>query len=163
MDPEGSPDHLRRFAALERELQDAKTVPDVAAAVRRHGRGLITADGITFILREGDHCHYLDEDAISPLWKGGRFPIETCASGWVMTHRQPAIIANVFMDERVPHEIYRRTFVKSLMIVPVGDPAVAAIGAYWAEYHDPTGDETLALHRLARASGEAMARLAAHA
>ncbi len=26
------------------------------------------ADGITLVLREGAMCHYLDEDAIAPLW-----------------------------------------------------------------------------------------------
>lgn len=146
--------------SFERELGEADCAAEVAAAVRHHGRRLVDADGITFVLRDGQFCFYLDEDAISPLWKGGRFPIETCVSGWVMTHRQPVIIPNIFMDDRVPHAVYRRTFVKSLMMVPVGDAVpVAAVGAYWAEFHDPTDCQILGLFRLARAASDAMACL----
>ena len=42
---------------------------------------LVGADGATFVLRDGDCCYYVDEDAISPLWKGQRFPLEACISG----------------------------------------------------------------------------------
>ena len=35
-----------------------------------------------------NHCYYADEDAISPLWKGQRFPMSACISGWAMLNRQ---------------------------------------------------------------------------
>lgn len=163
MDHNPTPGSLDVFSPLERELKAARSVEDVAEAIRHYGRRLVDADGITFVLRDGAFCFYLDEDAISPLWKGGRFPIETCVSGWVMTHRQPVTIPNIFLDDRVPQDVYRRTFVKSLMMVPVGGDPVAAIGAYWAEYHDPTDDQSLALFRLARIASDAMARLRGNA
>src|SRR4029453_17950738 len=60
--------------------------------VRRSARQLTGADGATCVLRDGDKCHYADEDAITPLWKGQRFPMSAGISGWEMLHRQPAVI-----------------------------------------------------------------------
>lgn len=150
------------LAALETRLADASTVEDVATAVIRTGRMLLGCDGITFVLNENGYCHYKDEDGISPLWKGQRFPSDICISGWVMRNRQAAIIPNIFHDARIPHDIYRRTFVKSMQMVPVGETGEAAIGAYWAEYHDPTDQESMVLHALARLTAAAMARVAPH-
>ena len=53
-----------------------RSVADVQAVVRVAARRLTGADGATFVLRDGDSCYYADEDAISPLWKGQRFPID---------------------------------------------------------------------------------------
>jgi hypothetical protein len=77
---------------------------DRAAPVAGPGRRLVGADGVRFVLREGECCHYVDEDAIAPLWKGNRFPLEACISGWVMLHAQIALIADLYADPRVPHE-----------------------------------------------------------
>ncbi len=51
-----------------------------------------------------------------------------------MLNRQIAVIPDIYLDPRIPHEAYRPTFVKSLVMVPVreADP-IAAIGAYWAQ------------------------------
>lgn len=77
------------------------------------------ADGGSFILRENDACYYVDEDAISPLWKGKRFAMESCISGWVIQNSQPAVIEDIDQDKRVPADIYRSTFLKSLVVVPI--------------------------------------------
>lgn len=153
---------LATLAALETRLADASTVAEIASAVIRVGRALLDCDGITFVLNENGHCHYMDEDGISPLWKGQRFPSDICVSGWVMRNRQAAVIPNVFHDARIPHDIYRRTFVKSMQMVPVGENGEAAIGAYWAEYHDPSDEESMVLHALARMTAAAMARIIPH-
>ena len=86
------------------------------------------------MLREGDFCHYADEDAIAPLWKGLRFPLDQCISGWVMKHGVPRRSSPTSpLDLRIPQDGYRPTFVKSLLMVPVRPPdAQAAIGLYWA-------------------------------
>ena len=44
------------------------------------------------MLRDGGFCFYADEDAIAPLWKGQRFPLEACVSGLAMTAREPIVI-----------------------------------------------------------------------
>ena len=109
------------------------------------------------MLRKGNHCYYADEDAIAPLWKGRQFPIETCISGWAMLNRQHVVIPDIYSDDRIPHDAYRPTFVKSLMMVPVRreDP-IAAIGAYWATYHVATPVEIGVLQSLADAAALAL-------
>src|SRR5262245_15753508 len=84
--------------------RDVQTVRDL---VRRSARRLVGADGATFVLRDGELCHYVDEDAIAPLWKGQRFPLSACISGWAMLHRRPAVIEDIYADERIPHDAYR--------------------------------------------------------
>lgn len=146
-------------AALD--LAGAQDVARVADVVRRAARALTGADGVTFVLREGDQVHYLDEDAIAPLWKGMRFPASLCISGWAMQHRRTVVIEDVLEDARIPRHLYAPTFVKSLAMVPVRpeDP-VAAIGAYWAVPHRATPREIDHLGALAGFAAVALANVA---
>lgn len=138
-------------------LAAARTLNEVMAIVRSSARVLTHADGITFVLREGRDCYYADEDAIAPLWKGRRFPLETCISGWAMLNRQSVLIVDVFADPRIPTDAYRPTFVKSMFMTPVGDDdPVAAIGAYWASTHAATEAEQDILKALAQAAALAL-------
>ncbi len=139
------------------QLSSARSFDDVAAVVRSQARRISGADGVTFVLRDGDFCHYLDEDAVSPLWKGKRFPLETCISGWAMLNGQTAVIPDIYLDDRIPHDAYRPTFVKSLVMTPVRpeDP-IAAIGAYWAEVRHPERAEIASLQAIARATATAL-------
>lgn len=57
---------------------------------------------------------------------------------WVISHDQPAIIPDIYNDARVLVSAYRSTFVRSMAMVPVGKPSIAAIGAYWAQPHTAT-------------------------
>src|ERR1700754_2804798 len=77
------------------QLSLARSVAEIQAIVRHTARRLTGADGATFVLRDGDLCHYADEDAIAPLWKGRRFPMSTCISGWVMRNREAAKLADI--------------------------------------------------------------------
>src|SRR5262245_20935315 len=134
--------------------RDLRTVQDI---VRRSARRLTGADGATFVLRDGNRCHYVDEDAISPLWKGQRFPLSACISGWSMLNRQAAVIEDIYADDRIPHDAYRPTFVKSLVMVPIRrvEP-IGAIGTYWATRHKPTAEEVGLLQALADSASIAM-------
>lgn len=125
--------------------------------VRTAARDLTGADGITFVLREGDFVHYADESAICRLWKGQRFPATACISGWAMIHKKVVVIDDVFADPRIPHSLYRPTFVRSLAMVPVRvEEPVAAIGAYWAGAHRATPRELAILETLAGTTALAM-------
>jgi signal transduction histidine kinase len=147
----------RELVSLVQRLSVCRDMESVMALVRRAARTLTGADGVTFVLREGETCFYADEDAISPLWKGQRFPLDTCISGWVMLHQQPAVIEDVFSDPRIPHAVYRRTFVQSLVMMPVrSEDPIAAIGAYWATRHRPTDAEVDLLHAVAQAAAVAL-------
>jgi signal transduction histidine kinase len=132
------------------ELSLARDLDTVTRIVRAAARRLTGADGATFVLRDKDHCFYADEDAISPLWKGSRFPIERCISGWTMLNRKPVTIEDIYLDDRIPHDAYRPTFVKSLLMVPIRtiDP-IGAIGNYWSSHHKPTSHEIKLLQSLA--------------
>ena len=140
-------------------LARATRFEEVTRIVRLFARRLSGADGVTFVLRDGDRCYYADESAIGPLWKGRRFPLTSCISGWVMTNRQAVAIPDVYADPRIPHAAYRPTFVKSLAMVPVRetDP-IAAIGAYWATGHLASEHELRILEVLADASALALSR-----
>jgi len=139
------------------ELSLARDLDTIMKIVREAARSLTGADGATFILRDGEQCYYADEDAIAPLWKGRRFPMTACISGWAMLNRQPAIIEDIYVDPRIPHEAYRPTFVKSLAMVPVRalDP-IGAIGNYWARQHAPSAEEVRLLQALADTTAVAM-------
>ncbi len=140
-----------------RDLSRARTRTAVADVVKTCARKLVGADGATFVLRDGRHCFYLDEDAISPLWKGQRFPLDACVSGWAMNHSEQVVMPDIYQDPRVPHDAYRPTFVKSLVMTPVRrvDP-VAAIGIYWADLHVATARELELLQNLADTTAVAL-------
>ncbi len=139
------------------KLSAARTVEAVAEIVRSAARQISGADGVCFVLRDEGECHYLDEDAIGPLWKGRRFPMTSCISGWAMMNRQTAVIPDIYLDDRIPHDAYRPTFVKSLVMTPVRpDDPIAAIGAYWAQVREPTAQETSRLSMIARATATAL-------
>lgn len=129
------PDGIRRalLSEAQRRLAMARTQAALIEGVRQTAREICQSDGITFVLCEGALCHYVEEDAIGPLWKGQKFPLETCISGWAMTHGQTVVIEDVFEDPRIPYDVYLPTFVKSLIMTPLGGANVAAMGAYWKE------------------------------
>jgi signal transduction histidine kinase/ActR/RegA family two-component response regulator len=138
-------------------LSFARTLDDLTRVIRTHAKTTIGADGVTFVLRDAGHCYYVEEDAIAPLWKGRRFPMESCISGWVMLYGQPAVIPDIYVDSRLTYDLYRPTFVRSLVMVPVRTEApIAAIGAYWASVHEASDAELQALQALANAAARAL-------
>lgn len=142
------------------KLQRATTLDEIHSVVRTSARQLAGSQGATVVLREGDVCFYVDEDAVSPLWKGQRFPINECVSGWAMLHRQTAIVPDIHTDGRIPQDAYRPTFVRSLVMTPIGkeDP-VGAIGVYWAQPRNPSSEEVALLQELARGAATALSRV----
>lgn len=145
---------------IRRALDDAGEITDVGHVVRTAARTVTGALGATFVLRDGTQCFYADEDAIAPLWVGQRFPMTACISGWAMLHDATAVVPDIEADARIPLEAYRPTFVRSLVMAPVGSPTpVAAIGAYWSVARAPREVEIARLQALAAATGAAIARI----
>lgn len=142
------------------QLSTADSLDRVTEIVAATIRQMLGAQGATFVLREDGHCFYADEDAIEPLWKGRRFPLESCVSGWAMLNHQPVAIRDIYHDERVPLDAYRPTFVKSLCMAPIraSDP-VGALGAYWSDHHEPTAEEVRLLQVLANSTAVALENL----
>ena len=141
-------------------LDAAASQDKVIEIVRSMARAVVSADGVTFVLRDQTQCHYVEEDAIAPLWKGQKFPMTSCISGWAMINNKTAVIPDVFADARIPHAVYRKTFVKSLVMAPVGfGTPIAAIGAYWRDKPYITQQEAAAVEAIARMVGEALTRV----
>ncbi|MBN9588373.1 MAG: GAF domain-containing protein [Alphaproteobacteria bacterium] len=150
-------DARREFLNARERLRAAGGRDEIIECVRQMGRASIGCDGITFVMREGDFCHYVEEDAIAPLWKGRRFPLSSCISGWSMLNASTAVIEDVYADERIPQDAYRPTFVKSLIMTPViaGKP-VAAIGAYWKTQRHFSPFEIRSAQAISDAVGQAL-------
>lgn len=157
------PSRSERFRLLSRALEQlgaAHTQAAILDVIRNFARELVDAQGVSIVLREEGQCHYVRTDSpIGPLWQGKRFPLISCVSGWAMTHKETAVIEDVLSDERVPRALYEPTFVRSMVMVPVGDHADgAAIGAYWSVPCKPDPEAIVVLETLARASGVALER-----
>jgi two-component system CheB/CheR fusion protein len=148
---------MERLVDVVQELSQVHDVDAVTAIVRDAARNLTGADGATFVLRDGDQCYYAEENAIAPLWKGKRFPMSVCVSGWVMEHGKSTVIEDIYKDPRVLTEAYRPTFVKSLAMVPIRREApIGAIGNYWATQRLPTVEEVAILQALADTTSVAL-------
>ncbi|MEJ1965867.1 MAG: ATP-binding protein [Gammaproteobacteria bacterium] len=148
---------MQHLVTVVQRLSQARTLESIQSIVRRAARELTHADGATFVLRDVNLCYYADEDAISPLWKGQRFPMSACISGWAMLNRQSVIIEDIYADARIPHDAYRPTFVKSLVMMPIRTvEPIGAIGAYWASRHKATPEEVNLLQALADSTSVAM-------
>lgn len=140
----------QRLLKAVQDLSQSKSLDAVMEIVRHAARDIGGADGATFVLRDNGRCYYAEEDAIAPLWKGKRFPMSACISGWVMLNKRTTVIEDIYKDPRIPADAYRPTFVKSLAMVPIrtGDP-IGAIGNYWARQYAPPPETVRLLEALA--------------
>lgn len=145
-------------------LSQARDMQTLTRLVSESARRLTGADGAAFVLRDEDRCYYVDEDAIGPLWKGRRFPLKSCISGWSMLNKLPVCLEDIYLDPRIPADAYRPTFVKSLIVVPIrkSNP-IGAIGNYWAKQHRPTDVEVNILQALADTTSVALENLELYA
>jgi signal transduction histidine kinase/DNA-binding NarL/FixJ family response regulator len=155
---------MEKLVTVIQELSRARKLEDVMTIVRRAARELVGADGASFILREGELCHYADEDAIGPLWRGQKFPMSACISGWAMLNRESAVIEDIYTDPRIPLDAYQPTFVKSLVMVPIrkADP-IGAIGTYWARAHRASEQEVVVLQALADSTSVSLENVSLYA
>lgn len=144
-------------------LARAEGTEQITRITRSVARRLTRADGASVVLRENDFCFYADEDAVGPLWKGRRFPITSCISGWAMIHKETVVIPDIYLDKRIPHDAYRPTFVHSLAMAPMGNPVpLGALGIYWSDCHTASQQELTLLQALADLTAGALMRHEPH-
>jgi signal transduction histidine kinase len=76
----------------------------------------------------------------------------------VIQNGTAAIVPDIYRDERVPVDLYRPTFVRSVVVVPIrrGNP-IGAIGNYWARPREPSSREVDLLQSLADGAATAIA------
>jgi len=157
MAEDGSETSLLRLIAAGERMASARSMDAVVAILRETARTIVGADGIAVIIREDDICFYAAEDAMDPLWAGQRFPAGSCISGWAMMNRETAAIPDIRKDPRIPQAAYRPTFVRSLVMAPIGTPEpVAALGAYWADVREHDLGVIVRLEALARIAAVAI-------
>jgi PAS domain S-box-containing protein len=150
-------DKLKLLVEAIQELSVSSSMENIMKTVRIFARKLLNADGSTFVLRQEDTCYYADEDTISPLWKGKRFPISECITGWAMLNKKSVKINDIYSDERVPIEAYKSTYVRSLAVAPIRiNNPLGAIGVYWGKNYDSTEMEMKLLQTLADAAAKAV-------
>lgn len=148
---------MEHLVGVVQHLALSQSLPALVESVLYEARILTGAEGAAFVLRDSDQCFYVSENAIAPLWAGSRFPLDSCVSGWVMQQCQPAIVYDVFSDARVPVEMYRSTFVRSLAMVPIRTPKpVGAIGTYWSTTQRISEERLKLLRVLADGAATAM-------
>ena len=141
-------------------LEAAGSLEDVVSILRETARAIAGADGIAVVLREGEASFYAAEDAIEPLWRGRRFPLTECVSGWAILNDETAIVPDLERDPRVPIAAYRTTSMRSLVMVPIGSPEpVAALGAYWCAAVSPDDATVCRLEALAQQAAAALDRI----
>ncbi|TWE02133.1 PAS domain S-box-containing protein [Pseudomonas sp. AG1028] len=144
-------DRLSHVLSASERLAMAASLDEVVAILRDTARATVGAEGIAVIIEQQGRCAYVAEDAASPLWQGQKFASDACVSGWSMLNRETVAIRDVRDDPRVPQTAYTTTFVRSLVMVPIGRPApVAALGAYWGDVRDHHPDTIARLESLAR-------------
>lgn len=74
-----------------------------------------------------------------------------------MINKKQVAITDIYQDARIPIDVYRPTFVKSLVMTPVRqDEPIAAIGTYWAKNHVASQTELSLLQSLADATSMAI-------
>ena len=95
---------------LAKNIQARFVVPSTLSK-GQGGRYSVTARVLGVILGDGRGAAVVNAQVgTGSGWTG---------SGWVMRTACPLVLPDVFADARVPHDVYRRTFVKSLAMVPV--------------------------------------------
>ena len=143
-------------------LSGVSSLQEMVTVLRDTAREIAGADGIAVVLREGEFCHYVAEDAIRPLWQGRRFRLKECLSGWAILNARSAVVPNVDTDPRLPAAAYRATSMRSVVMTPIGAPVpVAALGAYWCAWVEPGADTVQRLQALADLATAALDRLQA--
>lgn len=142
---------LSQVLKASERFSAATSEEEIVAVLRDTARAIVDAQGVAVVIQDEGRCSYVAEDAVVPLWQGQNFPADGCISGWAMRHDQSVAIRDVMLDPRIPQQTYAQTFVRSLVMVPIGRPEpVAALGAYWSEVRDHDADTVIRLESLAR-------------
>ena len=153
-------ERLRRLAVAVEAIAGVRDLAGLAAIVCAAARRLTGADGATLVLRDGESCEYVGEDAVGPLWQGRRFPLDASAAGWVIRHAAPLNLTDISGDQRVPPDLYQGTFVRGLCVVPIGrTQPLGAIGCYWSQPQDSDDGAVDLAQALADAAAVGLANL----
>jgi PAS domain S-box-containing protein len=157
--------HFRLLAGALEQLPAAASEDEAIGILLSAARQLSGADAVALVERrdQGD-CEYVAEEGPEPFFKGMRVPLATTVAGWALENGRTALVENVDTDRGLVRHYYEGTFVKSLIMVPLGalgGPADRAIGVYWSRPRSPEPGEVAHIEALARATGATLQHLSA--
>ncbi|HSN18127.1 MAG TPA: ATP-binding protein [Gammaproteobacteria bacterium] len=154
---------LEHLVQVIQELPGCRDMEAVVTRLCRAARQMSGADAAVLSLKEGELCHVIGEDAVTPYWKGRRYPCKETVTGWVIEHGQPLVVDDMD-DPRVAAVSHRNSYVKSMAVVPLGKPEISgSLSALWRGRHRPTDDEVRLMGMLADAGTLAMENVRSHA
>jgi diguanylate cyclase (GGDEF)-like protein len=144
---------LDSFLDVISDITHVDNFQDFQKFLKKAAIQLTASDATSLILRQGEHCFYLDEESSTPLWKGMSFPLSNCISGWSILNSETVAIKNIFRDKRVPAKLYSDKNIQSLLVVPIeNNNVIGAISVYWRDEHTPSSSEVMQLEALASVS-----------
>jgi signal transduction histidine kinase len=145
-----SNDRLEYLVHALKSLTASKTMEQMQEAITHSARNLVHSDSAALVMLEDGLCHHVAEDSSIRLWKGGKFSMDECVSGWSISHNKTAVIRDLASDSRVLTKHYASTPIKSLVMAPIFlDRPIGAIGAYWNEVFEPSPTDIKILQTLA--------------
>ncbi|WP_353931975.1 diguanylate cyclase [Okeanomitos corallinicola TIOX110] len=151
---------IERLLIVSQNLCLAHSLEEITKIVLLAVRELTHSDGATFAILDNGFSYYVDENAITPVLKGQRFPVNLDISGWVMMNRKTRIIENILNEQQVYIHVYKHNFIESMTVVPIcSEKPVGAIGAYWSNHHQGTTEELEILELLAKSTAVAVENL----
>lgn len=144
---------LDTFLNVISDVTRAEDITHFHTSLKQAAKQLTCSDATSLVLRQGDDCHYIDEESDQPLWKGESFPLSACITGWSMLNATTVIVEDIFKDARIPLALYQGKNIHSLLVVPIDhEHAIGAISVYWKKRHAPSQSEIMQLESLANVS-----------
>ncbi|MDP5017496.1 MAG: sensor domain-containing diguanylate cyclase [Dolichospermum sp.] len=154
---------LEYLLIVTQDLSQACSLDQIMEIALTAARKITKADGATFVVLDHGFCYYAYENSIAPLWKGQRVPLNHSIAGWVILNSQPVIISDIYSDERIIHNFYQHTFVKSMVMVSLGiQKPIGTIGIYWQNHHEPSLEVVQLLQTIANIAWVAMENFQVH-
>jgi signal transduction histidine kinase/CheY-like chemotaxis protein len=148
---------LEELTRVVRNLARARSRREVYSLACQAARRLLDSDGSSLALIEGDECFYVAEDAIAPLWKGLRFPVDGSVAGRVIREQRGLLVSDIRTEAALPRANFSATFVRSFAMVPIGNRApTAALGSFWQRVDAPTQHDLKILQALGDATSVAL-------
>lgn len=156
-----SRERFQSLASALSRMPGAASPGAVMAIVRSQARSLAGAAGVCLINPHGHQLHFAADDALGDLPTSGEAePVCACLAAWVTEHGQTAVVADVDQDERVSAQARAAPQVRSLVMVPLADPASElAVGAYWSRPRRFEAEEVAILESIAHAAADTLVRL----
>lgn len=134
-------------------LSISQNMNAVIRTINFYARQLVNSESSAFFIQEGDFCVCVDENSTEQLWKGMSIKIESCICNDAHQNNAPVIVEDISSDKRKQLDMFKNTFVKSLVIIPVRtDVFNGSIGIYWAEKRIISDEDISLIQTLANAA-----------